>query len=285
MHGQAQVTGTLKTGDVELFFRRFGQKGKTPLLILHGLSYFSYDWIDIAAGLAADREVVAMDMRGFGDSSWSPSKKYGVPDFAGDIIAMLDHLGWPKAVLVGHSMGGRNCTWCAAENPGRVVGLALVDYSPTNSPAGSQRVTKSVADMPDSFPTLDAALAYFKVKIDGPNGTKKRARLEAYLKKVPDGLAVKRDTFFRDRFRKALETGQAAGAGVDMWDAMKRVACPVLVLRGKKSDMFAPETADKVKATNPRIQLVEIDGGHNIPGDNPDGLVREIGGFLKVKGL
>ena len=44
----------------------------TPVLIVHGLSYFSYDWIGPASALASDREVVAIDMRGFGQSGWSP---------------------------------------------------------------------------------------------------------------------------------------------------------------------------------------------------------------------
>ncbi len=74
-------------------------------MIVHGLSYFSYDWIDLAMELATDRQIVAMDMRGFGDSGWS--KDYSVPAFAGDIVALLDHLGWEKAILIGHSMGGR----------------------------------------------------------------------------------------------------------------------------------------------------------------------------------
>ena len=49
-------TGTVKSEDVEIFYRAFGAPGKTPVVILHGLSYFSYDWIDIAAALASDRE-------------------------------------------------------------------------------------------------------------------------------------------------------------------------------------------------------------------------------------
>ena len=47
-----------------------------PLLILHGLSYFSYDWIPVAKLVALDREVIALDMRGFGNSTWSPTRDY-----------------------------------------------------------------------------------------------------------------------------------------------------------------------------------------------------------------
>ena len=60
----AHATGQVRSGDVSIFYRRFGQPGAVPVLIVHGLSYFSYDWIIPAARIAADREVVAIDMRG-----------------------------------------------------------------------------------------------------------------------------------------------------------------------------------------------------------------------------
>mgnify|MGYP001283316568 CR=1 FL=1 len=78
-------TGTCESGDVTIHYRHFGSPGATPMLIVHGLSYFSYDWIGIAGELCGDREVVAMDMRGFGDSTWSPTQKYALDDFAGAI--------------------------------------------------------------------------------------------------------------------------------------------------------------------------------------------------------
>ena len=65
MGSQDHETGRVRSGDAEIFYRRFGRPGRTPVLIAHGLSYFSYDWIGPAAGIAVDREVVAIDMRGF----------------------------------------------------------------------------------------------------------------------------------------------------------------------------------------------------------------------------
>jgi hypothetical protein len=44
--------------------------------------------------------------------------------------------------------------------------------------------------------------------------------------------------------------------------------------------MFAAETMPKLRAANPRIRLVELDGGHNIAGDNPAGLVAAVGSFV-----
>jgi len=272
----AHRNGTCPSGDVTLFYRRFGALGGTPVLILHGLSFFSYDWIGIASELAAGREVVAMDMRGFGDSTWSPSRDYAVPTMAGDIVALLDHLDWPRAIVVGHSMGGRNASYFAAKNPARVAGLVLVDYSPENAPAGSKRVTDMVAGQPDVFGSVDEAMRHFGVPKDSP----KRARFEAYLRPVPGGVQVKRDLHFRDQFRRVKETGERPKQGVDMWQVLGELACPTFVVRGAQSDMFAPETVAKVTAANSRISLVEVDGGHNIAGDNPQGFLAAIRPFI-----
>jgi pimeloyl-ACP methyl ester carboxylesterase len=276
----AHRNGTCPSGDVTLFYRRFGAPGGTPVLILHGLSFFSYDWIGVASELAAGREVVAMDMRGFGDSTWSPSRDYAVPTMAGDIVALLDHLDWPRAIVVGHSMGGRNASYFAAKNPARVAGLVLVDYSPENAPAGSKRVTDMVAGQPDVFGSVDEAMRHFGVPKDSP----KRARFEAYLRPVPGGVQVKRDLHFRDQFRRVKETGERPQQTVNMWQVLGELACPTLVVRGAQSDMFAPETAARVKAANARISLVEVDGGHNVAADNPQGFLAAIRPFIAATG-
>lgn len=273
-------TGTVATDDVELFYRRFGNAGEAPLLILHGLSYFSYDWIPVASQLAAGgRDVVAMDMRGFGESAWSPSQASGVGDFAGDCLAVADALGWGAFDLMGHSMGGRNATWCAAENPDRIKSLILCDYSPVNAKEGSMRVTRTVAGVPDSFAAIDDALAYFGkdtgLAADDPH----RLRMEAYLKKTGDGYTIKRDTYHRERFQAVLD-GKAAGGGPDMWAALAKVACPTLVVRGTRSDMFAAENVAKVKDTNANIALVEVDASHDVAGDAPEALITEVTKFL-----
>jgi pimeloyl-ACP methyl ester carboxylesterase len=274
-------TGRCTSGDVTLAFRRFGKPGRTPVVIVHGLSYFSYDWIDVAGVLAADREVVTMDMRGFGDSTRSPTADYSVPSMAQDIIAVLDHLSWRRAVLMGHSMGGRSTSFAAARHPARVAGLVLVDYTPDNAPGGAQRVAKTVAGAPDRFESIDAAMQYFSVDPHSSAGAAKRARFEAYLRKVDGGYEIKRDPHFANQFRRLLATGERPKLGVDMWQVVGEVPCPILALRGTRSDMFAAETMPKLRAANSRLQLVEVDAGHFIAGDNPDGFLAAVGPFLK----
>lgn len=269
----AHQTGRVQSDDVSIFYRRLGKQGRTPMLIVHGLSYFSYDWLRVAQALGHDREVVCMDTRGFGDSSWSPQKNYSVPTMAGDILKVLDELGWARSIIVGHSMGGRASTYVAARTPARVAGLALVDYTPENAPAGGNRVTKTVAGTPEVFASIDEALKYF--------GHSDRERYAAYLKPVENGFIIKRDTYFRDQFRRVLETGERPKLGVDMWQLIADVRCPILSMRGTRSDMYAPETAAKMRAANPRLSVVEVDAGHNIGGENPEGFVSAIAPFLR----
>ena len=107
-----------------------------------------------------------------------------------------------------------------------------------------------------------------------------RARYEAYLRPAAGGFAVKRDAYFRDQFRRVLATGERPKLGVDMWQVLGEVRCPTLVVRGTKSDMFAAETVEKMRGANPRIELVEVEAGHNIPGENPAALAAAIRSFL-----
>jgi pimeloyl-ACP methyl ester carboxylesterase len=267
-------TGRCKSGDLEIFYRRLGNRALTPILFVHGLSYFSWDWLTVAAAFGSDRECVAVDMRGFGDSVCSPARDYNVPAMAQDLANILDHLQWKRAIVLGHSMGGRSTAYLAAKQPQRVAGLVLVDYSPDNAPAGSKRTAQMVAGTPDVFASIEDGMKYFNASPD------KRERFEAYLRRVDGGFEVKRDLHFRDQFRKMLETGERPKLGVDMWQVLGEVRCPILSVRGTRSDMYAPETVAKMQAANAGLRVVEVDAGHNIGGENPDGLIAAMKPFV-----
>lgn len=272
-------TGTARSGDVEIFYRRFGAPGATPVLIAHGLSYFSYDWIGIAAALATDREVVAIDLRGFGDSSRSPDRHYELRDFAGDLIAVLDQLQWPNAILAGHSMGGRICLCTAHWYPDRVAALACLDFAPDVAAAGRRNVALRIGNQPDVFASVDEALAYHGLPADLPADAPARKRYEAFLRPIPGGYELKRDLHFRDGFRQVLQ-GKPASPGPDLWAMVRELRVPALFVRGSRSDMFEAPTLDKLRLANPRCQAEEIEGSHDLAGDNPAGLARVLRKFL-----
>ena len=273
--------------NVELAYRLFGKPidKKTPVLFVHGLSFFSYDWIAFGNQICSDRSGCAMDMRGFGDSSNSPGGDYTVPTMSSDIGAIMDHLGWQQVILVAHSMGGRNAPHFTAKNPERVKALVLVDWSPENAPEGSRRVAQTVANTPEIFADVESVMLYFGIDPKSPEGSKKLARFQAYTRPVAGGLVIKRDPFFSQQFRRQLETGEKAKHGVDLWQAVEDVRAPTLLIRGSRSDLFAAETLPKMLQKNSRIQAVEIDAGHYVTGDNPKKALEVIRKFIDEKDI
>ncbi len=275
------MTGRIPSSDVEIFYRKFGKPGRTPVLIVHGLSFFSYDWVPVATLIARDREVAAIDMRGFGESTWSPQRDYKLESMSADAIAVLDALGWKKAVLMGHSFGGRVCLATAGWKPERAAALVCVDFAPDLAATGRKHVAERIGRQPDVFTSVDEAMSYHH---DDASDAARRARWEAFLKKTDRGYVLKRDLHFRDNFKRALE-GNPTPAPQFLWPMLGELKIPTLVIRGSASDMFASETVDKVRTTNPRATVVEIAGGHDLAGDNPQGLAQAVGDFLAKAGL
>ena len=98
-----------------------------------------------------------------------------------------------------------------------------------------------------------------------------------YLK----NLTVKRDPYFRDQFKRVLAGGERPKLGVDLWQLIGEVRCPILSVRGARSDMYAAETVAKMKAANPRLEVAEVDAGHDIAGEQPKGLVEAVEKWLR----
>ncbi|MBI1201046.1 MAG: alpha/beta fold hydrolase [Rhodopseudomonas sp.] len=278
---QQAVTGRVTSGDVEIFYRKFGKPGHAPIVIVHGLSFFSYDWTKVATLLAQNREVAAIDMRGFGDSGWSPARDYKLETLSNDVIAVLDALGWDKAILMGHSFGGRVCLATAGWKPERTAALVLVDFAPDLAAAGRKHVAERIGRQPDVFASVDEAMTYHH---DDPNNPARRARWEAFLTRTDQGYVLKRDLHHRDNFKRALE-GNPSPAPQFLWPMLGALTMPTLVIRGSSSDMFAAETMDKVRTTQPAATVAEVNGSHDLAGDNPSELAGTVGDFLAKANL
>jgi lipase len=97
-----------------------------PVLAVHGITANSQAWRAVARALEPDVPLVALDLRGRGESRELPGP-YGLRAHAADVLAALDHLGLERATLAGHSLGAFIVAWFAVEHPDRVDSLVLVD--------------------------------------------------------------------------------------------------------------------------------------------------------------
>ncbi|MCW2278337.1 alpha/beta fold hydrolase [Heliophilum fasciatum] len=99
---------------------------RPPLLLLHGLGDHALVWSDLAERWADRFHVIAPDMHGHGESS-KLDRGYTFPEVIGDLEALLDHLGWAKAHILGHSWAGKLAPIWARMHPGRFASMILVD--------------------------------------------------------------------------------------------------------------------------------------------------------------
>lgn len=265
-------TGTFRSGDVTIFYRKFGRPGATPILFLHGAMYFdSADWIEVAGALATDREAVAWDRRGFGNSSWSPNADYSLDALAEDFLALLDHMGWDKVIVSGHSMSGRVAIVLAAKFPDKVAGLMVLDSAlgggPQRGGTGNEQLI---------FPTLEEGMAHFAARSNPPRVGKDRARAEQAFNKTERGYELKRDPDFGN--------GRPEGRDLTLesqpvMEALGRVRCPTLLIRGLKSDRFTDESIAKFRADFPHIAVVEVESEHDLAYQARDAVIAAIRQF------
>ena len=102
-----------------------------PLLLLHGFPRTRRTWEQITPALSERFTVVAPDRRGYGDSERiADPAAYGLASMAEDAVAVMDHLGHERFVVVGHDKGAPTARRVAADLPERVAGMVQIDSGP-----------------------------------------------------------------------------------------------------------------------------------------------------------
>ena len=273
-----QRNGRVNSGDVSIFYRAFGARGGTPILLMHGANYFdSYDWIAVAEALAGDREVATCDKRGFGESGWSPSKDYSVDANMGDILAVLGELKWQRPVVAGHSASGRLAIAFAANFPDKVARLMVIDSGLAREDGGGGRPT--VGNPPLVFESVEAAMAHFAKLSNPPRIAHDRERALQALVKVEKGYMLKRDPDFQN----AKPSGEGAGlpqrASRDVWQDLAAIKCPIMIVRGLRSDRYTPDAVARIGRDYPAIEWATVDSQHDVADQAPQELVAAVRKF------
>jgi len=250
---------------------------RPSILMLHGGGQNRFSWKNTGQILAdAGYHVVALDSRGHGDSDRSPTADYSVEALCGDALQVLYQVGRP-AVLIGASMGGLTGILAAHEaGPELVEKLVLVDVVPRFEKDGSARIRDFMASGVEGFETLeeaaDAVAAYLphRTKPRSPEGLKKNLRLRDgrwYWHWDPAFLTKPHD----DPFARMDKLEQAA----------INLEIPILLIRGKLSDVVSDEGVKDFLAKVPNAELTELaDAGHTAAGDDNDAFSEVVVQFV-----
>lgn len=276
----AYRTAMVESGDVALSCHAFGTPGgEAPILIMHGSNYYdSTDWLEVAAALASDREVVTFDHRGFGQSGWSPSKDYSVDALMGDIQAIIAHFGWEKPVVLGHSMSGRIATFFAANFPDSLSRLIVADSGFDHGAPGAYKI--SLGNPPVMFDSIEAAMANFTKLANPPRIAHDRARAEKALRKAEGGYMLLRDPDYRNTQSQLPGAPKPTLRDLDAFEELGKVSCPILIVRGLRSTRFPPDILKQLEDGYPHIKWETVDSEHDLAVGAPDELIAAVRGFV-----
>jgi pimeloyl-ACP methyl ester carboxylesterase len=247
------------------------------ILMLHGGGQNRFSWKKTGQVLAEQGfHVVAADTRGHGDSDRAPDADYALESLTGDVLHIIDAIGRP-VVIIGASMGGLTGILVASlAGPQKVTKLVLVDVVPRFEKAGSARIRDFMFNHVHGFASLeeaaDAVAAYlpYRSKPSNPEGLKKNLRLRdgrwywhwdpAFLTKPDD------DPFER------TDKLEAAAIGLQI---------PILLIRGKLSDVVSTEGVEDFLKKVPAAEFVELAGaGHTAAGDDNDAFSEAVVQFV-----
>jgi pimeloyl-ACP methyl ester carboxylesterase len=247
------------------------------ILLLHGGGQNRFSWKSTGQILADEGfHVVALDSRGHGDSDRSPDATYTVDALCADTLKVLEQIGRP-VILIGASMGGMTGILVAdAAGPEKVTKLVLVDVVPRYEKSGSARIRDFMFSHVHGFETLeeaaDAVAEYlpYRTKPRSPEGLKKNLRRRDgrwYWHWDPKFLTAPSDDAF-------VREDKLERAAIDL-------TIPILLIRGKLSDVVSPEGVKDFLKKVPRAEFVELsDAGHTAAGDDNDAFSEAVVQFV-----
>ncbi|CAN1170651.1 Putative carbamate hydrolase RutD [Linum perenne] len=274
------------TNDVKIFYRTYG-RGPTKILLIIGLAGTHDSWGPQIKGLtgtvfpnnqidpaddvsAADGfEVCAFDNRGMGQSSIPIDRShYTTAIMAKDAIALMDHLGWKKAHVFGHSMGAMISCKLAAMVPDRVLSLALLNVTGGGF---------------ECFPKLDRRTMSVAIRFMKAKTPEQRAAVDLdthYTKEYLDELVgsnTRRQILYQEYVKGISSTGMQCKYGFDgqinaCWthkvtrsdiESIRSGGFLVSVIHGRYDIIaqiyYARRLAEKLQ---PASRMVDLHGGH-----------------------
>lgn len=250
---------------------------RPTILMLHGGGQNRFSWKNTGQ-ILADRgfHVIAVDTRGHGDSDRAPGADYALESLTGDVLHIIESTGTAVAVI-GASMGGLTGIMAAEEaGPDTVTKLVLVDVVPRFEKSGSARIREFMFNHVHGFDSLEeaaeAVAAYLphRIRPRSPEGLKKNLRMRDgrwYWHWDPAFLTKPQD----DPFERVDKMEKAA----------MRLQIPILLIRGKLSDVVSNEGVQDFLTKVPRAEFVELsEAGHTAAGDDNDAFSAVVVDFV-----
>ncbi|GJD99023.1 alpha/beta fold hydrolase [Methylobacterium isbiliense] len=262
-----------------------------PLLLLHGHPQTHATWHAVAPPLASRFSVVAMDLRGYGDSDKPEGGdrhvNYAKRTMAADAVAVMRALGHERFAVVGHDRGGRVAHRMALDHPQAVTRLAVLDIAPTATMYA--RTDKAFATayfwwffliqpapLPERLIGADPEF-FLRTHVEGQSKTPGVPGPDLFA----EYLRVYRDPATRHAICEDYRAAATIDLEHDAADADRRVEAPLLALWGAKGTVgrtYDVLATWREKATD--VSGHALDCGHTLQEERPDLVLAALADFL-----
>ena len=261
-HAARFAVARLASG-LRLHYVEQGDPTRPALVLLHGWTDSGFSFSPVRDALAAAHRVIALDLRGHGDSD-RPLGPYPLPALADDVVAFLDALGIDRASVVGHSLGSLIAQHVAARAPERVERLVLIGSAADPRNAVLAELCAALRAM-DDVPT-----AFVR---DFQESTVHRPVDAAFMERVVAiSAAVPRHVWLAVADALSADDAPAPLAGI---------AAPTLLLWGERDGVFDRAAQDALLRGVAGASLrVYADTGHALHWEEPARFARDVTQFL-----
>jgi pimeloyl-ACP methyl ester carboxylesterase len=274
---------------LRLHFADWGNGDKPPLLLVHGGRDHCRSWDWTAQELREDWHVIAMDLRGHGDSDWTADGNYTLNDMVYDVAQLVHQLELAPVTIVAHSMGGSVCTRYAGVFPDKVRKLVAIEglaprpdiQAAAAARPYSERVREwieakrtSAGRLPRRYPTLADALA--RMRAENAYLSEDQAR---HL--TVHGINRNEDGTFTWKFDPHLNVWPPSEASeAEARQAWSAITCPMLMLYGSDSFASNPVTDGRIEYFGTAEVIEYENAGHWLHHDQFDGFIAALRKFL-----
>ena len=260
---------------LRLHYRDYAEgagQGRPPIICIAGLTRNARDFEGVAERLSPDWRVIAVDLRGRGESAYAKDPMTYVPlTYVEDMEALIAELGLERFILFGTSLGGLVTMLIAANGKERIAGALINDVGPELETAGLERI-RTYVGRSQSWPTWLHAARHFSELLQTVYPKWSLEQWLVFAKracKLSSGGRVVLDYDMR-----IAEPFRAPGGatGFDPWAAFGALSgIPLLGVRGAHSDLLAQDTLNRMQAEMPQMESVTVANvGHAPTLDEPE---------------
>lgn len=236
---------------MELFYRRYGNEGEQPIIILHGLFGISDNWVSYARRIAMEGfDVFVVDQRNHGQSPQSTNFNYLA--LTDDLFDFIDEHEIEDPILIGHSMGGKVAMRFTLENPHLIKKLVVVDI--TLKSYGPREHHRKIIN---AMKTVDFSLVTERGDVESQLAKQiPELRIRQFIMKNLHRIGGNK--FEWRIYLEGLEDNLEQM--FDAIDTISKFKKPTLFIKGGASDYILREDFDQIRYNFPNAEIITIEG-------------------------